>query len=208
MLHGGIPPHAAAYLKDAEGNLHELVHIPAKRRIEVDAASTLHDCSSEGRLRFLQMLSQRFPDYRVSATPISWIKGDRRVADACRAQVSLHDVLLGPDLDRTQAAVGRLQTVSSLMEKESRVASWASRTVMTPFVAMFGYLTYQVLGSLAPRFGAAQMNLVRSAVVSLVGGFFLYYGLKAVHLTEMANRVWKRSAEYGLILSDRRRLRR
>jgi len=35
-----------------------------------------------------------------------------------------------------------------------------------------------------------------------------YGGLKAVHLTEMANRVWKRSAEYGLILSERRRLSR
>jgi len=40
-----------------------------------------------------------------------------------------------------------------------------------------------------------------------VGAFFLYYGLKAVHLTEMANRVWKRSAEYGLILTERNRLK-
>ena len=79
---------------------------------------------------------------------------------------------------------------------------------MTPFVAVFGFLTYQVLGSLAPRFGTDEVNLIRYGVVSLVGGFFLYYGLKAVHLTEMANRVWKRSAEYGLILAERRRLRR
>ena len=41
-----------------------------------------------------------------------------------------------------------------------------------------------------------------------MGGFFLYYGVKAVQLTEMGNRVWKRSAEYGLILSERRRLGR
>ena len=34
----------------------------------------------------------------------------------------------------------------------------------------------------------------------------LYYGLKAVQLTEMANRVWKRAAEYSLILAARRRL--
>ena len=27
---------------------------------------------------------------------------------------------------------------------------------------------------------------------------FLYYGLKAVQLTEMSNRVWKRTAEYTL----------
>jgi len=43
-------------------------------------------------------------------------------------------------------------------------------------------------------------------VLTLAGVFLLYAGLKAVHLTEMANRVWKRSAEYGLILSERRRL--
>jgi hypothetical protein len=35
---------------------------------------------------------------------------------------------------------------------------------------------------------------------------FLYYGMKAVQLTEMSNRVWKRTAEYNLILSERKRL--
>jgi hypothetical protein len=38
------------------------------------------------------------------------------------------------------------------------------------------------------------------------GGVFLYYGMKAVQLTEMSNRVWKRTAEYNLILSERKRL--
>ena len=42
----------------------------------------------------------------------------------------------------------------------------------------------------------------------LLGAAFLYYGLKAVQLTEMANRVWKRTAEYNLILSERKRLGR
>ena len=37
---------------------------------------------------------------------------------------------------------------------------------------------------------------------------FLYYGLKAVQLTEMSNRVWKRTAEYNLILAERKRLER
>ena len=32
----------------------------------------------------------------------------------------------------------------------------------------------------------------------------LDYGLKAVHLTEMANRVWKRASEYRLIIVERR----
>jgi len=45
-------------------------------------------------------------------------------------------------------------------------------------------------------------------VVGLIGAAFLYYGLRAVHLTEMSNRVWKRTAEYGLILAERRRLAR
>jgi hypothetical protein len=42
--------------------------------------------------------------------------------------------------------------------------------------------------------------------VTLLGAWFLYYGLKAVQLTGMSNRVWKRSAEYGLILAERQRL--
>ena len=50
--------------------------------------------------------------------------------------------------------------------------------------------------------------MLRYAIIGMVGGFFLYYGVKAVQLTEMGNRVWKRSAEYGLILSERRRLSR
>ena len=32
----------------------------------------------------------------------------------------------------------------------------------------------------------------------------LDYGLKAVHLTEIANRVWKRASEYRLIIAERR----
>jgi hypothetical protein len=51
------------------------------------------------------------------------------------------------------------------------------------------------------------VNVARYITVSIVGGFFLYYGIKAVHLTEMANRVWKRSAEYGLILGERKRIK-
>ena len=31
-------------------------------------------------------------------------------------------------------------------------------------------------------------------------------GESAVNLTEMANRVWKRAADYGLIVAERRRL--
>jgi hypothetical protein len=195
-------------VEDTTGNLHEVVYIPDGRRIDVDIVSTMGECSPEAHEHFVAGLKQRFADQSVRVIGASWLKGDVRVANACRAQVSLRDVLLGPDLDRTKAAVDRLQTISSLMEKESRVASWGARTVMTPLLAVAGFATYQILGSMGARIGGAWVSGVRYIVITLIGGFFLYYGLKAVHLTEMANRVWKRSAEYGLILNERRRLRR
>ena len=128
------------------------------------------------------------------------------MAKACRAQVTLRDVLVGADLDRTNAAVKRLQTIGTLMEKESRVASWGARTVTTPLLALAGFISYQALGTLGSRLGADWVAWLRYAVVGVVGAFFLYYGLKAVQLTEMANRVWKRASEYELILAERRRL--
>jgi hypothetical protein len=207
ILHEGISPHIAMYAQDARGQLHEIVYTPSARRIDLDIASTLSDCPEDARARFLDELTVRFPECRVQRTKLSWIRGDRRVAAACAAQVKLRDVLSGPDLERTTMAVSRLQMISSLMEKESRVASWGARTVMTPLLAVAGFVTYQLLGSIGERVGAS-VEVVRYAVVSGVGGFFLYYGLKAVHLTKMANRVWKRSAEYGLILAERRRLER
>jgi hypothetical protein len=182
--------------------------MPGPRRIDVEVVSTMGEWSPEGHQRFVAALRERFADQRIHVLGTSWLKGDIRVANACRAQVSLRDVLLGPDLDRTKVAVDRLQTISSLMEKESRVASWGARTVMTPFLAVAGFLTYVILGAMGPSIGSEWVGGIRVAVVTVIGGFFLYYGLKAVHLTEMANRVWKRSAEYGLILAERRRLRK
>lgn len=202
LLHEGIAPHGAAYVQDGRGSLHEAVFTPRDRRIEVDVVSTMNEFTAEAHSRFLAALTEQFPDYAVRVTPISWLRGDRRVASACRAQVALRDVLTGPDLDGTQRAVDRLQIISGLMEKESRVASWGARTVMTPFLAVVALL---ILASLDARPGAAWVVIARY-VLTLAGAFFLYSGLKAVHLSEMANRVWKRSAEYGLILGERRRL--
>jgi hypothetical protein len=73
-------------------------------------------------------------------------------------------------------------------------------------LAAAGFLAYQFLGVFATRIGDELVNQLRYALVTIVGVAFLYYGLKAVQLTEMANRVWKRAAEYSLILSARRRL--
>ena len=71
-----------------------------------------------------------------------------------------------------------------------------------------GVLTYLAMGVMAPRIGGTTVAALRYGVVGLLGAMFLYYGLKAVQLTEMSNRVWKRTAEYGLILSERKRLGR
>jgi hypothetical protein len=206
MLHGGVAPHLAVYLKTAAGDLHELVFVPSRARIEVDVVSTWAEHSAAAHRELLQRLNEEFPGYHVVVnTPSRW-RGDRRVAEACRAHVSLRRVLTGDNLAAIKTDVDRLQTVGTLMEKNSRVASWGVRTVTGPLLAAAGVVTYQIVGGLAPRIGETGVTTLRSALVGLLGAVFLYYGLKAVQLTDMANRVWKRSAEYGLILAERRRL--
>ena len=207
VLHEGIAPHAAAYVEDPEsGELHELVLTPSRRRIEVDPASTLHEHTEAGQARLVGRLRGRFPDFTVAVEGVSWLRGDRRVARACRAQVGLRDVLLGADFDRVARGLERLRTVAALMEKQSRVASWSIRTVTGPFLAAAGFVVYQGLGRLAPELGGPAVTALQALVLGVVGAVFLYYGLRAVHLTEIANRVWKRAAEYGLIIAERRRL--
>jgi hypothetical protein len=206
MLHEGIAPHAAAYVQDRSGDLHEVVYIPEPRRLDVEVASTLGECSRQSQDRFVADLKERFTGCTVRVVSPSRLRGEHRVGNACRAHVSLRDVLIGADLDRTKACVDRLLMISSLMEKQSRSASWGARTVMTPLVAVAGFLSFEVLGTLNARLDAGLISVIRYIVVTVVGGIFLYYGVKAVQLTEMANRVWKRSTEYGLILNERRRL--
>ena len=92
------------------------------------------------------------------------------------------------------------------MEKHSRVASWGIRTVMSPLLGATGVILFLLLGALEPE-GGNWLTFVRYGLLTVLGGWFLYYGIKAVQLTDMGNRVWKRSAEYSLILSERRRIR-
>ncbi len=207
MLHEGIAPHVAAYLLDeASGDLHELVVIPRQRRVEIDTVSTWGECTDASRRQVAALAAQRFAGYAVRIKGPSWWRGERRVANACRAQVSLRDVLLGADIPRVKASIDRLQTIGSLMEKESRVASWGVRTVTGPLLAAAGVVFYLTLGGLTARLGETGVTALRYTLISVLGAWFLYYGLKAVQLTEMANRVWKRTAEYSLILLERRRL--
>lgn len=209
MLHQVVAAHAAAYVQEsASGDLHELVFVPDDRRIEVDTVSTWNEHSPDSRRRLLAVLSERFPGYRVVVKGPSTWRGERRVAEACRAQVSLRDVLLSDDMESVKAHIERLQTVGALMEKHSRVASWGVRTVTGPVLAAAGVAAFVVLGSLTDLLGEGGVTALRYTLVGLLGAAFLYYGLKAVQLTEMANRVWKRGAEYSLILGERRRLAR
>ena len=207
MLHEGVAPHLAAYIQDGESrDIHEVVVVPSERRIEEDIVSTWGECSPESRARLLSVIKQRFPNYTAEETKPSWWRGDRRVASACRAQVTLRDVLLGTDVARVKNGVDRLQTIASLMEKQSRATSWGVRTVSGPLVAAGGVLVYLISGVLSFGMSASAVDILRYVLIGLLGGWFLYYGVKAVQLTEMSNRVWKRTAEYNLILAERKRL--
>ena len=206
-LHEDISPHAAMYIEDRDGGaLHEVVWVPERRRIEIDIVSTADEHTAEAHGRLLQRLAARFPDHQIHVSGPSWLRGDRRVSRACRAQITLREVLIGTDFERLGTALERLGTIGKLMEKESRVASWSMRTVTGPLLAVAGFLSYGALGLLTSQVGADWVQGMRLVVVGGLGAVFLYFGLKAVHLTEMANRVWKRCAEYGLILAERRRI--
>lgn len=207
MLHEDISPHAALYIEDLDsGGLHEVVCVPAKRRIEIDVVSTAGEHSAAAHDQLVARLSERFSGYEIRISGPSWLRGDRRVARACRAQIPLREVLTGEDFQHLNAALDRLRAIGQLMEKQSRVASWTVRTVTGPLLAFAGFASYGVLGLLTDQIGVVWVQGLRYAVVGGLGTVFLYLGLKAVHLTEMANRVWKRSCEYGLILAERRRI--
>jgi hypothetical protein len=206
MLHEGIAPHAAAYIQEAaSGDLHEIVFVPRERHLEIDVVSTYGEHSAESQQRLTRLLRDALPGYRVSVRGPSWWRGERRVAHACLAQVALRDVLLNPDLDAVKAQVERLATIGTIMEKHSRAASWGVRTVMSPLLGAAGVVLFLLLGTLEPRVGN-WLTVLRYGLLTGLGAWFLYYGVKAVQLTDMGNRVWKRSAEYSLILAERKRL--
>src|SRR5688572_10046706 len=162
MLHEGIAPHAAAYVQERDsGDLHEVVVVPAQRRIEVDTVSTWGEASAASHARLLALLRSTFPRFAVRVKGPSWWRGERRVAAACRAQVSLRDVLVGRDTGVVKTAIDRLQTIGSLMEKQSRVASWGVRTVTGPLLTAAGVVSFMVLGSLEPRLGGGAVTTAR-----------------------------------------------
>ena len=206
-LHEGGPARAAAYVEDVDGGgLHEVVCIPSRRRIEVDVVSTAGEHTEASRARLVERLRARFPGRRVVVRGPSWLRGDRRAARACRARAPLRQVLTGRDFPSLHRAVDELRTVSTVMEKRSRVASWSVRTVTGPLLALGGFLSYRLLGMAAGGLGAAGAQMLQYLTVGLLGAVFLYLGLKAAHLAAVAGRIWERSAEYQLILRGRERL--
>jgi hypothetical protein len=100
MLHERVPPHAAAYIEDGGGHLHEVVVIPAQRQAEVDAVSTWGECTAASQHALTEALARQLPDYRVYVRGPKLWRGDQRVAEACRAHVALRDVLAGDDIER------------------------------------------------------------------------------------------------------------
>ncbi len=207
LLHQHVEPHFSAYLLEpTQHEIHEVGVYPSRRRLLVDLVSTVGEQNQSSRDHLLGSLGREFPDYTLAVSQPAWWRGERRVADACRAQITLREVLLDEPSDHLKRQIERLQMVGSLMEKQSRVASWGVRTITGPLLAAIGVVLYAVLGALAPRVGLVRVAEVQYAIVGALGTVFLYYGLKAVQLTDMANRVWKRATEYGLILAERRRL--
>lgn len=205
-LQGRFPPHVSVYLEDGEGDLHEVGFVPTRRRVLLDCGATLAETAPEARRRMLRQLEALFPDHQVSHKAPSLLRGDARVSSVVRAQLRLREVLCAEDTSSLDWRLEQLRAIADLMEKESRVSSWAVRTLTTPVLAAAGVSLWWVLGLFARWLQPAQVELLRYGVLALMGGGFLWVGLKAVHLTEMGTRVWKRATEYRLILKARERL--
>ena len=84
MLHSGIPPHAAAYIKDATGNLHEIVFVPERRRLDVDVVSTIGQYTRHTRTTSSSRRSRKASRALPSRSPA--LRSARR--PACRRSLS------------------------------------------------------------------------------------------------------------------------
>lgn len=199
-------PHVAVYFEDPSGDIHEAVFFPASQRIVLDAAATLAETPPEATERMFAQLGVLFPHARVRLQTASLLRGDVRVAAVVRGQVRLRDVLSADDPSDVDWRLEQLRAIADLMEKESRVSSWAVRTLTAPVLAAAGVATWWIVGLFSGFLDASQVELMRYALLGVLGFGFVWIGLKAVHLTEMGTRVWKRSTEYRLIVKARERL--
>ncbi len=149
---------------------------------------------------------QRFRGYRVRVKGPSWWRGETRVAHACRAQVSLRDVLLGHDTATVKAQIDRLQTIAALMEKQSRVASWGVRTVTGTVLAAAAFVLFAVFGFLTPSLGEGGVTNLRYALISVLGAIFLVLRDEGRTTHRDVEPGLETNGRYNLILSERKRL--
>ena len=179
MLREGIPRHAAAYVEErASHDIHEVVFVPSDSVIELDIVSAADEHSHRSRERMLAQLKERFPSYTVRTNKPSVFRGDKRVMQSCRAQVSLREVLHSDDFDRLDGALEKLRTIAALMEKESRVASWSLQTATVPLLAAAAFLLFVIVGGLASSVGTVVVRTIQTLVAAALGAAFLYYGIQ------------------------------
>lgn len=206
-LDAHVEPHVSVYVEDGEGDLHEVGFVPSTGALTVDEAATLGHSTDTTRERFKARLGELFPDSRLRVKKPGVLRGDERVAAIVRAQVRLGDVLRGPDARALEWRLDQLKAIGDLMEKESRVSSWTVRTLTAPVLAAAGAMSWWVVGLLSVWLSELAVEALRYVFLTGLGGAFLWIGLKAVHLTEMGTRVWKRATEYRLILKARERVK-
>lgn len=206
-LHASSDAHVSVYVQgdDAARGIHE-VALHGPRRLVLDEVSTAGEHSRAAAEDLRAHLARRYPGLAIQVHRASRLRGDPRAIEASRAQVTLREVLTGEDLAHTDAQIRRLDAVASIIEKESRVASWGVRTATTPLLAVAGVLAYLVVEAFADALTPGATTTLRYAIVTVIGAALLYLGLKAVQLTGISSRVSKRSTEYGLVLEERRRL--
>ena len=197
MLHESVAPHAAAYVQDASsGDLHELVFIPASRRIEVDTVSTWGENSAavapapadDARRALSRPLGAGEGAVLVARRTPCGARLPRPGVAARRPARPRHGDGQSPDRSPADDRVADGETVARrVVGRPNR-----DRTVL----AAAAFVLFAVFGFLTPTLGEGGVTSLRYALISVLGAIFLYYGMKAVQLTEMSNRVWKRTAEY------------
>ena len=149
-----------------------IVFFPEQRRLEMDMVSTMGECTPESQESLLAALRARFPGLRSSRRRLVAARRSPRRQGVPRAGDAARRADGRPNLDRTKVAIDRLQTISSLMEKESRVASWGARTVMTPMLAVAGFLTYTDRRTVRPRWAPiGRLDPVRRSSACSAGRF-------------------------------------
>jgi hypothetical protein len=188
-------------------DLHDVVFVPSRSLIELDVVSTVGEHSAKSRDRLMAHLRERLPSHEVRIARSSYMRSDRHIMTLCRAQVSLRDILKSDDFDRLEVALERLRTVAAVMEREARVAAGTAGTLTAPLLATAALGVATLVALLRPQLGGGKVRGTQSLVAGATGAAILYSGWQALDLRKSANRVWKRAAEYNLILSERKHLR-